>query len=327
MSDSLIAEIQTKLDRLRNLDRQFAVFGSATHKYHLNPCLSESELQQFEAEYGVKLPEDYRHFLKYIGNGGAGPDYCFLSLQGDRDVSRPFLGRETLMRQQIALNWQADREILIQYHGDELSSSLEITELDRISTQDLLKFAARIGILETRAKGELYECYPDLLDNDDLESLAGLELWDVSVTGFIPLFECGCGHRNILIVNGKEYGRVMTFSDTDRWLSDSNQTFSQYYLTWLDEHLHDFDRCLELMNRTRSVQDIERTMYLERMSARESGERHFPGSGAMDLIASLINVTKPPELFGYPGQILVRAGQTEWAQEQLRQWRHSRLER
>ncbi len=325
MSDSLIAEIQTKLDRLRHLDRQFAVFGSATHKYHLNPCLSESELQQFEADYGVKLPEDYRDFLKQIGNGGAGPDYCFLPLQGERDVSRPFLGRETLMRQQIELNWQTDREILIQYHGDELSSSLETTELDRISTQDLFKIAARIGILETRAKGELYDCYPDLLDNDDIQSLADLELWDVSVTGFIPLFECGCGHRNILIVNGQEYGRVMTFSDADGWLSDSNQTFSQYYLTWLDEHLQDFDRCLELMNTTRSVQDIERTMYLERMSARESGERRFPGSGAIDLIASSIDVEKPAELFGYPGQILIRAGQTEWAEEQLREWRLSRL--
>ncbi|MBE9039212.1 hypothetical protein IQ235_00180 [Oscillatoriales cyanobacterium LEGE 11467] len=192
-----------------------------------------------------------------------------------------------------------------------------------ISTRELFKIADLLGLLKKRSRKELYACYPNLLDRDDIESLSDIELWDVSVTGFIPLFECGCGHRDILIVNGKESGTVMTFSDADRWLANSNQTFSQYYLAWLNENLRDFDRCQELMNTTQSVKDIEGRMYLERISARQSGERRFSGSGAIDLIVSLINIEKPVELFGRSGQILIRPGQTEWVDRKLQEWRNS----
>ncbi|MDY6940315.1 MAG: SMI1/KNR4 family protein [Cyanobacteriota bacterium] len=324
MSDFSIAEIQTKLDRLCHLDRQFAVFGSATHQYHLQPCLSESELLEFEQNYEVKLPPDYRQFLKCIGNGGAGPHYLFLSLEGNRDVSIPFVGKETLVRQQIKADWKADREILLQFHAQALLPYLRDKDIDRISTRALFKLADRLNLLKKQARGEFYTCYPDLLENNDIESYSDIELWDVSVTGFVPLFECGCDHRDILIVNGKEYGTVMKFSDSDRWLANLNQTFSEYYQAWLDEHLRDFDRCQELMNTQKSVREIELAMYRERMLARQLGERQFPGSSAIDLIVSSIDIPKPVELFGYPGQMTIRAEQTQWVEEQLQAWRKSR---
>jgi hypothetical protein len=60
---------------LRRRDRRRRVFGSAAHDYRLNPPLSTCIIDEFEARHGVALPEDYRHFVTEIGNGGAGPYY------------------------------------------------------------------------------------------------------------------------------------------------------------------------------------------------------------------------------------------------------------
>ncbi|MBM3981608.1 MAG: SMI1/KNR4 family protein [Planctomycetes bacterium] len=39
----------------------------------LNPALTEAELLAFEAEYRVTLPDEYRLFLREVGDGGLGP--------------------------------------------------------------------------------------------------------------------------------------------------------------------------------------------------------------------------------------------------------------
>lgn len=79
------------LGRLRTADPDFRVFGSKQHRYQLGPPLSEQELAAFESAHGVRLPQDYRHFLSVIGNGGAGPFYGLQPLGAyRRDLSRPF---------------------------------------------------------------------------------------------------------------------------------------------------------------------------------------------------------------------------------------------
>lgn len=40
---------------------------------HLNPCLGEHEVESFEAQYNIRLPEPYRRFLLEVGDGGASP--------------------------------------------------------------------------------------------------------------------------------------------------------------------------------------------------------------------------------------------------------------
>jgi uncharacterized protein (TIGR02996 family) len=63
---------------------------------HPNPTLSEAELFAFEAEYRVTLPEDYRLFLREVGNGGLGPGRGLLrladaiDLSPSRDLDKPF---------------------------------------------------------------------------------------------------------------------------------------------------------------------------------------------------------------------------------------------
>ncbi len=77
---------------LKNLDKGFQIFGASNHKYIFNEKLSENEILEFESKYSIRLPSEYRDFLKYIGNGGAGPYYGLQtlshSLYADLDYKR-----------------------------------------------------------------------------------------------------------------------------------------------------------------------------------------------------------------------------------------------
>lgn len=71
---------------------KYSVFGSSSHRYKLHPKLSEDELAAFEARHSIVLPEEYRDYLKEMGNGGAGPAYGILRLQDwatELDVQSP----------------------------------------------------------------------------------------------------------------------------------------------------------------------------------------------------------------------------------------------
>lgn len=70
-----------KLRQLVTYDANLTVFGARSHKYRVYPCLTLSEIDNFQQQYKVTLPEDYREFLTQIGNGGAGPEYGLHRLQ------------------------------------------------------------------------------------------------------------------------------------------------------------------------------------------------------------------------------------------------------
>jgi hypothetical protein len=74
-------EIRQQIERLKQQDQNLKIFGANKHQYHLNPCLTEAEIQTFEQRYQITLPQDYRDFLLYVGNGGAGPHYGLFSLE------------------------------------------------------------------------------------------------------------------------------------------------------------------------------------------------------------------------------------------------------
>ena len=51
----------------------------------IKPPLSEGKIQAFEKKHNITLPEEYRLFLKEIGNGGSGPTvYDFYPLRAKR---------------------------------------------------------------------------------------------------------------------------------------------------------------------------------------------------------------------------------------------------
>jgi hypothetical protein len=69
------AEVVSRLRYLRNADPELTRFGSAAHRYLLNPPLAEHFVTAFEARHDLSLPDDYRAFLVQVGDGGAGPFY------------------------------------------------------------------------------------------------------------------------------------------------------------------------------------------------------------------------------------------------------------
>ena len=71
--DDAVARILAKLAEVR--ERGLESFGAASHDFLLNAPLSEAGVAEFEREYRVELPGDYRLFLIEAGDGGAGPYY------------------------------------------------------------------------------------------------------------------------------------------------------------------------------------------------------------------------------------------------------------
>ncbi|PAX52673.1 SMI1/KNR4 family protein [Brunnivagina elsteri] len=81
--DKNVENLKNKLFKLIDLDKGFEVFGAESHKYTINPCLSEGEIQEFESNFQVKLPYEFRNFVLKIANGIVGPGYGFLGLNID----------------------------------------------------------------------------------------------------------------------------------------------------------------------------------------------------------------------------------------------------
>lgn len=63
------------LKRAAVIDKHFELFGSDTHRYKLNPAISDKFVYDIEDTYGFTLPKDYFRFITEIGDGGACVDY------------------------------------------------------------------------------------------------------------------------------------------------------------------------------------------------------------------------------------------------------------
>jgi SMI1 / KNR4 family (SUKH-1) len=93
---SNILHLKNKLIQLTILDTACEIFGSELHKYKLNPCLREAEIQAFEVKHHIQLPDDYRNFLLEVGNGGAGPGYGLMPTEDKNNnfISQAFTLQE-----------------------------------------------------------------------------------------------------------------------------------------------------------------------------------------------------------------------------------------
>lgn len=81
-----INSIKDKLQKLRELDQTFQIFGSEKHLYKFNPVKTEMEVEIFESKHQILLPLEYKVFIQEIGNGGAGPYYGLEPLENGRSI-------------------------------------------------------------------------------------------------------------------------------------------------------------------------------------------------------------------------------------------------
>jgi hypothetical protein len=135
------------------------------------------------------------------------------------------------------------------------------------------------------------------------------------LTGLVAIIDEGCGHEVCLITNGPKVGEVVNVS-VDGCVRETNRTLIQTYEQWVDRELGKFEMVKSLMTSGASLDEINREV-------REKFETY----DAEDIIASIADVEKPPELFGSGGsKIYHGATQTPWYEKVLRGWRETNAE-
>jgi len=84
--------IRRKLEQAAKADPAYNVFGARAHQYKLNEPLSLTEVERFEREHGITLPEPYVDFVTEVGNGGAGPYYGIHPLGAKQAIDLDLIG-------------------------------------------------------------------------------------------------------------------------------------------------------------------------------------------------------------------------------------------
>lgn len=127
MNDQDVKRINVVLARMQNADPKCRVFGSTHHKYRLGPTVSEEAILEFEHNHEIAIPDDYRFFLKQVGNGhgtaysdryysanaGAGPGYGilpFTEVTHMTNVEKPFPLLNAMPKELLHVGDQWDEE-------------------------------------------------------------------------------------------------------------------------------------------------------------------------------------------------------------------------
>lgn len=194
-----IERIKSKLILAKEVDKDLKVFGADSHQYALGKTVNNDDVLNFEKEYNLELPEDYKAFLFHMGNGGisyansaAGPGYGIFPLGKNVDEFIPentnqFLKEDCVIYPKMSDDFWSD-----------LNKNIE--EDEDISTEDF-----------------------------------DLELGKI-FSGLLPVGTQGCTYYYALVLNGEFKGRVVNV-DSDRqkpyFAFESN--FLDWYERWLDE--------------------------------------------------------------------------------------------
>ena len=202
-----IERIKSKIVQLKELDKNFKLFGSHKHKYEINPTISLDKVRQFEATHNVTLPMEYVEFITKIGNGGVGPFYGLEPFENclfdDLDYKRP--------------------------------NSLLTPSKPFLHTEPWnLEFTTTIDEKEneTEYEKEYSKFEEQYFDREQMN-------------GVIAICNYGCGVSLNLVVNGQEYGNIWTDDrGSDNGIYPSYElgnkdkiSFFYWYELWLDKSL------------------------------------------------------------------------------------------
>ena len=202
-----LQRIQQKLAQAKAADKDLEVFGASSHKYHLNPPVSEAEVLAFEEKYGISLPEDYRAFVQTIGDANAqkletmaGP-YYGLSTFGTQVDDLLYEGSEIYLKAPCALSPDMTQE-----EWETLSAPLELDDFE-----------------DDEEEGYVIEVEDNYIE--ECGKVFG---------GLLPLGSQGCTYYHALVLNGKYAGRIV---NVDLDLAQPKFAFEINFLDWYERYL------------------------------------------------------------------------------------------
>lgn len=192
------------LDKAREIDCKFEMFGANAHRYRLEPPVSEGFVRDVEEKCGFTLPADYRRFITRVGDGGAGPYYGI----------HPFRGF-----------WEMG------YFQEDAFTQRRREEWRRTLT---LPFSARPMAPEEIAQygfsRESYRQHPEKFFVWE-EPEDGDDRW--CTDGSYELGTQGCQWDFVLALNGEHQGRIFT-TDNGGGFALEAHSFQEFYSRFLE---------------------------------------------------------------------------------------------
>ena len=202
-----LQRIQRKLSQAKAADKDLEVFGASSHKYHLNPPVSEAEVLAFEKKYGVSLPEDYRAFVQTIGDANA---------QKLETIAGPYYGL-------YAFGTQVD-DLL--YEGSEIYLKAPCALSHDMTQEEWESLSA--PLLTNEEEEDEEEGYVIEVEDNYFAERAKV------FGGLLPLGSQGCTYYHALVLNGKYAGRVV---NVDLDLAQPKFAFETNFLDWYERYL------------------------------------------------------------------------------------------
>lgn len=193
-----LERIKAKLPIAQKTDKKLKVFGADTHKYVLNKPVSEADIIRFETLYSISLPECYKSFLLYVGNGGS----------NSKDAGAgPYYG--------------------LYPFG---------TNVDELVYRNLYEHLKNDCIVSPRMSDEYWSSLVKVFDNDNLSDDELDAEQEKLFGGILPIGNQGCAYLHGIVLNGQYKGRIVNLDlDKQKPHFCFENNFLDWYERWLDE--------------------------------------------------------------------------------------------
>lgn len=209
-----IERIKKKLVIAKNTDKELKAFGASSHKYILSDTVKTADILEFEKDYKVSLPEDYKAFLTQIGNRGisyqdsaAGPGYGIFPL-GKNVEEFICANPQKYLKEDCKLYPEMSDEF-----WKDLTKNID--ENENLSEEDF-----------NTESGKVY-------------------------SGILPIGTQGCTYYYGLVLNGEFKGRIVNVDlDLQKPFFVFESNFLDWYERWLDEITSENEDKQDLFNYT-----------------------------------------------------------------------------
>lgn len=213
--------IKAKLQALKEFDVNKELFYAKSHQYELKPVLSLAEITELEKTLNATLPNDFKAFLYYLGNGGAGLGYGIFSSEKLLSSSDWYFDSAI---EKMAIPSKFDENLTEEKWDNTIYPYLFCEELESLGTFT----PAEIDNLHEERLGEFY-------------------------SGFLYICTEGCSSDWALILSGKYAGRVVyARSDYSKPILALQKNFLDWYENWFEHAYKALDSLKQLKLKNKS---------------------------------------------------------------------------